>query len=140
MAKFRDLSIKWKIGLGFGILILLILAGGMYNLNSLNRLKTSQREISTSMKTLNLVVKNKENIWKAQLLAQKWLTPVVEENRTLLSYILANENDEAELKSLYTALADLNKKIISAGEELLSVVTSDQVISKIKSIQASQEE
>src|SRR3990172_9575072 len=105
----RILTIRERLAAGYGLLILTLLVGGGFTLNSLYKIGDAQRQITNSVATAAKSVVDMGSAEKAERLALEWAYPVVGEKGALSEYILAK--DEKQRKALFAEFAGYGESI-----------------------------
>ena len=130
-------TIRTRLALGYGLLILLFIAGGAYTLRSLFLIGDAQQRIATSTQAASDSVSAMQRMLHAKDLALEWAYPVLGEKSALLAYVLASDYDEQ--RALFSEFADFGKRIESIGDEISANIESSarkQQVAEIKAQQA----
>lgn len=133
---FDRMTIRMRLMIGFGILILLLAGSGAYTLYNLNML--NKKEVSLSISATDITSSSiLANIAsQGEMTSFKWVYPVLSENSAIEAYLATD--DRAEQKRLWVNFNKYSDEIVSIGQQLGAQVNSDEGSRQVAVIQKTQ--
>ncbi len=125
-------TIRFRLQVSYGLLILLIVGGGGYTLRSLYLIDRDQEQIANASAEAVRGQKEMQRAQVAEKLALEWAYPVLGENRALLAYVLAN-SDEVR-RALFAEFASHGKKIEQISGQIRDHLASQQELKLVEEI------
>jgi len=135
---FFLLGIRNRLIVGFGFLIVLLMAAGSYFLYEMKEVKQAQVDIRGAIEDLKRSEKEEATIHQSKILALSWVQPVLKKKSALMEYVMSE--DEAEQQALFAEFSHLGKEIIEVGDKIGDLLTDQVLNEKIKEIQNIQTE
>jgi len=133
---FLFLTIKYRLIVGFGVLILILVGGGTYFLTSMSVIERSQDDIAKAMTSIIHSEDAEAASSNAQLLALSWIQPVLNERSALMEYVVSEDSDEQQ--ELFAQFDKYGKQIVTIGDQLLEGIRDDDLARQIKEVQTLQ--
>ena len=130
---FLKFTIRNRLIVGFGFIIVLLIAAGSYTSLEMAKIKNSQENISSSIASLERSETAETRILQAELLSLSWVQPVLKEKAALMSYVVSEDEDEQQ--ALFAEFSRLGKEIVSVGDQLSNMVTDEELRQRVKEIQ-----
>jgi len=130
-------TIRNRLLLGFGLVIMVLLSGILYTVFGLQSILQTNNNISKAMDIFTASNEAESQMSATQILALKWGYPVLKERAALLTYVQSQDDDEQQ--QLFKQFGDYSTEIIHVGEQLSELVNFDegsQLISQINTIQS----
>lgn len=110
------LTIKRRLILGFGVLIVLMLASSIYSLLGFNSIGNAQQEIQAAAQRMEQSSTASDAMGESKTLVLTWAFPVLREKGALLEYVRADNRKEQE--RLFAQFGKLGEEILSIGARL----------------------
>lgn len=133
---FDRMTIRMRLMIGFGILILLLAGSGAYTLYNLNMLNKKEVSLSVSATdiTSSSILANLAS--QGEMTSFKWVYPVLNENSAIEAYLATD--DRAEQKRLWVDFNKYSDEIVSIGQQLGNQINSDDGVHQVAVIQKTQ--
>jgi len=132
----QRLTIRERLGAGYGLLILILLVGGGFTLYSLKQINYAQKQISNSVVTAADSVAAMRHAEDAERLALQWAYPVIGEKGALTAYMLAD--DDQQRKAVFAEFARYGEQINTIGKQIESGKLSGEARQQIEAIKGLQ--
>jgi len=133
---FLRLNIKFRLIVGFGFFIGLLMMVGLYFLIELTSIREDQRGIQHTMDELALFETEKSRVLQTEFLGLTWIKPILQQGIIVREYLMpSNDNQQGHLLKDFNVNAN---EVIEIGERLKEQITEPALVQAIDEVHNNQ--
>ncbi len=135
---FLQLNIRFRLIVGFGFFIALLMLVGIYFLVELTNIGDDQKGILNTMEELAVSETDKSKVLQTEYLALTWVNPIMQQAVIIHKYVM--ESNARNQKRLLNKLNTNANEVIEIGERLKEQFTDQSLIQVVDRVNAHQVE